>query len=102
MPGMRGLLALLTETSVLDAETGLKLHGIKMRELLLERLPKMKEEHEYPSVEALLWFLLTCKAGPPCLFSASLLSPLHESLSLLSPLSAVASLDIGCVSYALA
>lgn len=59
--GMRGLTALLTETSVLDAETGLKLHGIKLRDLLLTVLPKMKEGHEYPSIEALLWFLLTSK-----------------------------------------
>lgn len=59
--GMRGLTALLTETSVLDAHSGLKLHGITMRDLLLEKLPKMNEKHEYPSVESLLWFLLTSK-----------------------------------------
>ncbi|CDJ66004.1 citrate synthase, putative [Eimeria necatrix] len=59
--GMRGLTALLTETSVLDPELGLRLHGTAMRQLLLQDLPKMQASHAYPSVEALLWFLLTSK-----------------------------------------
>ncbi|XP_026194420.1 citrate synthase 5, mitochondrial [Cyclospora cayetanensis] len=59
--GMRGLTALLTETSVLDPETGLKLHGVQMQQLLQKELPKIDPGHEYPSVEALLWFLLTSK-----------------------------------------
>ncbi|CDJ60518.1 citrate synthase, putative, partial [Eimeria maxima] len=61
MGGMRGLTALFTETSRVDAEEGLRLHGMPMRELLLQQLPKAKEDHLYPSVEALLWFLLTSK-----------------------------------------
>ena len=56
---MRDLIALLTETSVLDPQSGLRVHGIKLRELLLDRLPRIDPSHEFPSVESLLWFLLT-------------------------------------------
>ncbi|CDI79049.1 citrate synthase, putative [Eimeria acervulina] len=61
MGGMRGLTALLTETSRVDPEQGLRLHGVPMRQLLLQQLPKMNSAHLYPSVEALLWYLLTSK-----------------------------------------
>lgn len=61
--GMRGMTALLTETSILDAETGLKIHGHSMRDLILCKLPKLCPDHEYPSVESLLWLLLTGKSN---------------------------------------
>ncbi|CDJ52913.1 citrate synthase, putative [Eimeria brunetti] len=61
MGGMRGLPALFTETSLVDAEKGLRVHNIPMRELLLQQLPKAQQDPFYPSVEALLWFLLTSK-----------------------------------------
>ncbi|KAL8430810.1 hypothetical protein ACSSS7_005693 [Eimeria intestinalis] len=78
--GMRGLTALLTETSVLEAESGLRLHGIALKELLQRELPKISNAHEYPPIEALLWFLLTSKVPTPdqvslmqrCLYEMSL------------------------------
>ncbi|KAL8442135.1 hypothetical protein Emag_006617 [Eimeria magna] len=80
--GMRGLTALLTETSVLEAESGLRLHGVTLRDLLQRELPKLSEAHEYPPVEALLWFLLTSRVPTPdqvsllqrCLYEMSLSS----------------------------
>lgn len=93
--GMRGLTALLTETSVLDAESGLRLHGVAMKELLGDRLPRIDPSHEYPSVESLLWFLLTSRVPSAsevsllqrCLYEMSLSAVADASSSVEGPLS---------------
>ncbi|KAL8271558.1 hypothetical protein Esti_004593 [Eimeria stiedai] len=78
--GMRGLTALLTETSVLEAESGLRLHGVTLKDLLQRELPKLSHDHEYPPVEALLWFLLTSKVPTP--YQVSLLQRCLYEMSL--------------------
>lgn len=55
--GMRGIPAMLWETSLLDAEEGIRFRGHSIPELQ-EKLPKAKEGGE-PIPEGLLWLLMT-------------------------------------------
>lgn len=55
--GMRGVNGLLTETSLLDAEHGIKFRGLSIPEMN-ERLPN-REGHHQPMTEAVLWLLMT-------------------------------------------
>lgn len=55
--GMRGIPAMLWETSLLDAEEGIRFRGYSIPELQ-EKLPGAKEGGE-PLPEGLLWLLLT-------------------------------------------
>ncbi|XXQ36517.1 Citrate synthase [Plasmodiophora brassicae] len=55
--GMRGVNGLLTETSLLDAEYGIKFRGLSIPEMN-ERLPN-REGHHQPMTEAVLWLLMT-------------------------------------------
>lgn len=53
--GMRGVVSMITETSLLDSEEGIRFRGLSIPECS-ERLPKLKNE---PLPEGLLWLLLT-------------------------------------------
>lgn len=55
--GMRGMKGLVTETSLLDAEEGIRFRGYSIPELQ-EKLPKLNNASE-PLPEGLLWLLLT-------------------------------------------
>merc|ERR1712217_86677 len=54
--GMRGIIGLVYETSLLDAEEGIRFRGLSIPECQ-EKLPKAKGGNE-PLPEALLWLLL--------------------------------------------
>jgi len=53
--GMRGIIGLVCETSLLDPQEGIRFRGLSIPECQ-QQLPKIKEE---PLPEALLWLLLT-------------------------------------------
>jgi len=55
--GMRGIIGLVYETSLLDAEEGIRFRGLSIPECQ-EKLPKAKGGEE-PLPEGLLWLLLT-------------------------------------------
>lgn len=55
--GMRGVKSMVTETSLLDPEEGIRFRGLSIPELQ-RQLPKAPGGHE-PLPEALLWLLLT-------------------------------------------
>src|ERR1700733_12737432 len=54
---MRGTKSLVTETSLLDAEEGIRFRGLTIPDCQ-KRLPKFKGASE-PTAEALLWLLTT-------------------------------------------
>jgi len=56
--GMRGTKSLVTETSLLDAEEGIRFRGFTIPECQ-KKLPKSKAGGSEPTAEALLWLLLT-------------------------------------------
>jgi len=56
--GMRSVKSLITETSLLDAEEGIRYRGYTIAECL-KLLPRNEDEHGYPMVEGLLWLLMT-------------------------------------------
>ncbi|KFG61448.1 citrate synthase I [Toxoplasma gondii RUB] len=78
--GMRGLTAILTETSTLHAEKGILYRGLTINECLA-KLPRMHKE-EYPAVEGLIWFLMT--GSIPTVNEVELLSNALYALSLSS------------------
>ncbi|CBZ53964.1 hypothetical protein NCLIV_037460 [Neospora caninum Liverpool] len=82
--GMRGLTALLTETSTLDAEKGILYRGLSINECLA-KLPRLDKE-EYPAVEGLIWLLMT--GSIPSVQEVQLLSTALYALSLSSASSA--------------
>jgi len=55
--GMRGIKALITETSLLDPEEGIRFRGYSIPECQ-EKLPRAKNSQQ-PLPEALLWLLMT-------------------------------------------
>jgi citrate synthase len=55
--GMRGIIGLITETSLLDANEGIRFRGYSIPEIQA-KLPKFKENGE-PLPEGLFWLLLT-------------------------------------------
>lgn len=55
--GLRGVFALVTDTSQIDPDKGILIHGLSIRELL-DKLPKPTNA-SYPHTEAVFWFLLT-------------------------------------------
>ncbi|OXB71325.1 UNVERIFIED_CONTAM: hypothetical protein H355_016347, partial [Colinus virginianus] len=65
---MRGLTALLTETSLLDPQRGITYRGYTIEDLI-EKLPRFDRE-EYPPVEGVIWLLLTA-AGASSFSSSS-------------------------------
>jgi citrate synthase len=56
--GMRGMPGMIFETSMLNANTGIRLRG-KTVEECKEELPKFSDKHKQPLPEAMLWLLLT-------------------------------------------
>ncbi|RQX75103.1 citrate synthase I [Toxoplasma gondii CAST] len=78
--GMRGLTAILTETSTLHAEKGILYRGLTINECLA-KLPRIHKE-EYPAVEGLIWFLMT--GSIPTVNEVELLSNALYALSLSS------------------
>ncbi|KAL6072982.1 Citrate synthase [Balamuthia mandrillaris] len=56
--GMRGIKALVTETSLLDPEEGIRFRGYTIPECQ-EKLPKAPGGGEQPLPESILWLLLT-------------------------------------------
>ena len=55
--GMRGLKSMVWETSLLDAETGIRFRGLSIPDLRL-KLPKINDASE-PNPEGLFWLMLT-------------------------------------------
>lgn len=62
--GMRGILGLVTETSVLDPEEGIRFRGYSIPECQ-QMLPKA-EGGEEPLPEGLFWLLVTGKVPNEC------------------------------------
>ncbi|PFH35563.1 citrate synthase I [Besnoitia besnoiti] len=78
--GMRGLTAVLTETSALDPEKGILFRGLSINECM-EKLPRLQKE-TYPAVEGLIWLLMT--GSIPTAQEVQLLSNALYALSLSS------------------
>ncbi len=55
---MRGTKSLVYETSLLDAEEGIRFRGLTIPECQVQ-LPKAKDQGEEPLAESLLWLLMT-------------------------------------------
>ena len=56
--GMRGIKGLVTETSVLDPEEGIRFRGLSIPECQ-QKLPKKQPNGEEPLPEGLFWLLVT-------------------------------------------
>jgi citrate synthase len=56
--GMRGILGLVTETSLLDSEEGIRFRGYSIPELV-EKLPKSRDTGKQPLPEGLFYLMLT-------------------------------------------